>query len=342
MLNEGSAIHSICNGDKVQWTKNQMFIRYIIMVLLCNFSLANFFPINIISLLKSSIMKTIFATFCFSICAYSTLQAQPMTDRSGVIRNVMQVDGVPVGNVKLNGDLTSTTTLANFSCGQEMSHTVYDMMKDVFKAKATKRSFSVLKVDYNNTITSTTDLRNGYIKTVVMPELDAASKDMAEISFSLVPEAVTVHPKSATKVDLGLVVKQKEWLKSNFKFSLDGYNDVFARTSKVSAISVKLEGEKDYMVNMSNIVVTCVCNPADADKLNKWVRDCIVKGNSSSNHGINGSISYLAADLKKSFFTVNLYGAMPFKITSQGKTKSGMETLVVELSCTSMHLDYSL
>jgi len=240
-------------------------------------------------------------------------------------------------------------------CGTGMSKGFYEWIKASFDHKYTRKDGAIVTADYNYKELARLTFHQALITEVGFPALDAASKDPCKMSVKFSPEITrqTVSMGGGASI-VGKYasdsVKQKKWLPSNFRLSIDGLDEACSRVNKIEALTIKQKvidnpvGEmRDYQkepasLEVPNLVVTFP--ESHGDMFYKWAEDFIVRGNNGDAAEKNGSLDFLTPNLKDSLFTINFHHLGIFKLTPE-KVESGSENirrLKAEMYCEDMDL----
>lgn len=102
---------------------------------------------------------------------------------------------------------------------------------------------AVIHADANFVEQYSYEFGNALLTEVAFPKLDAKSKDFAAVTTKLQPETVAFKIGEGAKLQPGVVDKQKMWLTSAFRLTLDGYEAATEFTTSVEAISIKVNAK---------------------------------------------------------------------------------------------------
>jgi phage tail-like protein len=229
------------------------------------------------------------------------------------------------------------------TCGFSMSKAIYDWIASTFDHKHTRKSGSIVTVDYTQHKHEIRSFANALITEIGFPALDASSKDAAKMTLKFAPEYTKSESNSGRWFgEPGVSPKQKLFQPSNFRLTIDGLEQACAKVSKIDAITVKQTAvtdavgeERDYekepaKLEFPNLKITL--DAFYAEDFLKWHEDFVIKGNSQQEKG--GTLEYLAADMT-SLFTLNFYGVGIFKAkrSKQSDTEQKATTLTPEMYC---------
>lgn len=241
----------------------------------------------------------------------------------------------------------------SIQCGTGMSRNFYEWLNASFKHDYQRKDGAIIAADYNYKEHSRLTFYRGLITEVGFPALDAASKDACKVSVKISPEMTEQKFTQGGGSALSGVtdVKQKKWMPSNFRLSIDGLLDGCSRVNKIEALTFKQKvvenpvGEqRSYekepaSLEIPNLVITFP--ESHAQEFYAWHKSFIIDGNNGDNAEKNGSLVYLTPDLKETLFTINFSHLGIFKLTSE-KVESGSENIrrvKAEMYCEEMSVD---
>jgi phage tail-like protein len=213
-------------------------------------------------------------------------------------------------------DVTLTTDLS-------LDPAFYDWIASSWNGQYARKDGTVYILDNNNKIMRQDEYINALISEVSFSACDAASKDACKMSVKLAPE-YTRFKKGSGKLTVPVVKgHQKIWLASNFRLEIDGLD--CTRVNKVEAFSVKQTVVQDQVgeqrdfpkevarVEFPNLVVSLA--ESHAQTWQDWFDDFVVKGNNGQENEKNGSLTFLAPDLKTTLATINFFNLGIFRLT---------------------------
>lgn len=221
-----------------------------------------------------------------------------------------------------------------------------------FRKEFSRRNGQITHADFDLRRTFEHEFYDALLSEVTFPALDGASKDTAYLKMKLQPERVVqrkIPPGPRLNVQQG--PKQKMWLTSCFRFSIDGW-DGMEFTNKIEAFTVKqgikklYTGEDRYpqieptKIEFPHIVGTIALDRAD--KLMEWHERYIVRGERDTSAGhMTGAIDYLAPDKKTTLFRINLFevGIHALKMQQSQANQDQIKRVKFELYCGRMELD---
>jgi len=124
--------------------------------------------------------------------------------------------------------------------GMAMSAPFYRWIAEFFKGVPTRKDGTIIAADFYYKERARRQFENAMIKEMAFPKLDASDKNTAYMVVTLAVEDMKFMPptSSVVKQDMGNEA-QKSWKACNFRFTLDGFGDIFKRVTKVDGFSVK-------------------------------------------------------------------------------------------------------
>jgi len=237
--------------------------------------------------------------------------------------------------------------------GAGMSARLYDWIKESLQpGKLSRKDGTIYVCDYDYHPRGSLAFTRALISEVSFPALDAASKDAAKLTVKLAPELMRssrTPPKAdGAKLTVTKPQQQKKWLPSNFKLEIDGLD--CTRVNKVGplvarqAVMESAAGElRDYEREPShwdfgNLIVTLP--ESHAEGWHQWHEDFVIKGENGNDKEKNGSLVYLAPDLKTELFRVKLSHLGIFRL-HEDAAEAGSEQIhriEAEMYCEQMEL----
>jgi phage tail-like protein len=237
-----------------------------------------------------------------------------------VVTEKQGTDGVArkhIGNVKYE-DIT-------ISCAAGMSKHFYEWISDTLASKGaeTRRNGAIKLVDFDYNIKAVRTFTNAIISEVTFPALDAGSKDAAKLTLKFSPEVTRFKKGSGKVVNDDANSKQKAWLPSNFRLTIDGLEAACAKVSKVEALTIKQKvaespvGElrdlqiEPTKIEFPNLKVSLA--DVNAEQFAAWHEDFVIKGNNGQEQEKSGLLEYLDQTRSKVLMAISLKGLGIFK-----------------------------
>ncbi len=287
-------------------------------------------------------------------------------DNSEVQGFVQSVEG---GNIRaevvterVGPDIVQRKHLANpkyddiaIEVGMGMSKSLYQWIEDSFDHRHTRKNGAIVAADFDYGALSVREFQNALITEVGFPALDAASKDPAYMTIKLAPETIA-YKGAGEAVDIkgavSLTKAQKQWLPSNFRFTLGDLptsrvNKIEAFTVKQSVAQDQLGELRDFQKEPANVEypnLKLTISAADIQPWYDWFEDFVIKGNANQDRELSGAIAFLGPDLKEELATIELkqVGIVSLGLESQDANQEAVARFTVELYVEQMsfkHLD---
>ncbi|HEX6837170.1 MAG TPA: phage tail protein [Polyangia bacterium] len=206
--------------------------------------------------------------------------------------------------------------------GAAMSPPFWKWVASSLDGKPQRRNGALVGYDFDFCERSRRSFYSGLIAEIGFPALDGASKNSASLTVKITPEHVEYkkgdgHKMSGSQAQ-DQMTKQKRWLTSNFRFSLDRFKGGDAMKSvKVEAFTVK-QGVIDNPVGnemysrkevgrleLPQIVVTFP--ESQMEDWMKWWDESVAKGNRKDQY-TTGVITYYASDMSTELMRIELAG----------------------------------
>lgn len=227
--------------------------------------------------------------------------------------------------------------------GLSMSQQLFDWVAGSWGALPQKKDGAVLSLDYNLNIKTERDFSGALITETTVPELDAASKDAGSLNLRFQPEFIDVNV-GAGKLSLS-ISKQKLWRTSNFRLEINGLD--CTKVSRIESFSVKREisiissggGGTALIagpVEFPNLLVTL--SQASSQTWFDWHQSFVVNGNNDDGFELNGSLSFLAANLQTELSRIDLHHLGIVRLEPLTTTSSQLARVWAELYCEEMVL----
>ncbi|MCI0439288.1 MAG: phage tail protein, partial [Chloroflexi bacterium] len=287
-------------------------------------------------------------------------------DNSEVQGFVQSVDG---GNIKaevvteqVGPDSSQRKHLATLKyeditieVGMGMGKALYQWIEDSLDQRYTRKNGAIVAADFDYGAMSVREFYNALITEVGFPALDAASKDAAYMTIKMSPETI-VYKDTSSAGDIqgavSLTKAQKQWLPSNFRFTLGDLptsrvNKIDAFTIKQSVARDEIGDARDYLrepgkLEIPNLKLTI--SAADIQPWYVWFEDFVIKGNATQDKELSGSITLLGPDLKEELATIELkqVGIFSLGLEPQDANQDAFARFKVELYVEQMSFQYSV
>lgn len=136
-----------------------------------------------------------------------------------------------LGNLKYNP--------MNASCGLSMGAPFKDWVMASLDGNHQYKNGEIIVADFNRKAVKSREFKNGLITEVGFPAADAANKDATYLQVKWQPETVRFKAGDGAVLSKPANAKQTQFKSENFRFTLDGFDKVNAKVSKVDAFSFK-------------------------------------------------------------------------------------------------------
>ena len=236
----------------------------------------------------------------------------------------------------------------SFTFGADMSSKLFDWIRGTLAHDWKRKSGAIVAHDYNGQEMSRLEFTNALVTEIDLPDLDASSQRSAQLTVRCAVESTRLmqgargsgpHPTAATK--------QRRWLASNFRLTIDGLD--CRSVSKVESMAIKLvtsEGSSGEQ-RTSTVVPSHVETPdlvvtlpqSGSGDFMQWHQDFVIKGNNSSSKEKSGKLEYLDPSLQSTLFAVGFHNLGIYKWTP-GKIGASSEVphVTVKMYCHEMEL----
>jgi hypothetical protein len=237
--------------------------------------------------------------------------------------------------------------------GMAMSPRFYEWINSFFSRDIKRKHGSIIGADFNYNERTKRNFFGALISELTIPALDGSSKDAAYMTVKLSPENMQFEPGSGDKLKTPTGLKQpnKLWLTSNFKFTLDGYEDACARIQKIDSFTIKQKileypsGARRFPTKVPGRLeypnITIYIPEVDARPFVDYLKDSMVDGDKDSDGSLTGAIEFIGSD-KKTLCTINLAGVdiMGYEVEKFDASQDAMARVKISLQVESMEFDY--
>ena len=228
-----------------------------------------------------------------------------------------------------------------------LEKSVYGWIGRTWKGAYERHDLSLIAVDGNLKPVSERELLQTSVAAVTVPALDAASKEPAHLTVVVAPEYSRTRKASGAAVKLP-AAKQKQWLPSNFRLSIDGLD--CSRVSKIDAFTVKQAVAEDAVgevrayakaapkLDFPPLRITLA--ESHAQTWRDWHEDFVVRGNNSEAQEKGGSLELLAPNRQDVLARLAFFGLGIFRLAPLPSVAGSDQVarLVAELYCERMEL----
>lgn len=170
------------------------------------------------------------------------------------------VDGIDVGIVSKAGGGTAKAAVAQYamshdylvknhlgnvtyepmsvSCGLSMGAPFKDWIDASLQANHVYKNGELVVGDFNRKAVKSREFKNALITEVAFPAADAKNKDATYLNVKFQPETTRFKPGDGSTLQKAVNQKQSQFKAENFRFSLDGFDKVNAKVSKVDSLVI--------------------------------------------------------------------------------------------------------
>lgn len=206
--------------------------------------------------------------------------------------------------------------------GAAMSPSFWKWVSSSLERNPQRRNGALVGYDFNFCERSRRSFFGALISEIGFPALDATSKNTATLSIKITPERLEYkkgdgHKFSGSQAQ-DQMQKQKLWITSNFRFSLDRFKGADAmRSIKIEAFTVKQNiidnpvGIEKYArrevgrLELPSIVVTFPEH--QMEEWMKWWDKSVAQGDRKDQY-TTGVLTYLASDMNTELMHIELAG----------------------------------
>ncbi len=263
-------------------------------------------------------------------------------ERAGIIKSFQGFDyqmeaivhdlGAEIGQMKSVGNLKYTP--CKFQTGLGIGRELYEWIKSAFDKNVQTKSGTFTAGDFNYKATSSIDFQDALITSVVIPALDATSKEQGYLTVSCEAERVRHMKGNGADIRGAVGVKQKAWTLANFRFTMGDLPT--GRTSKIESIELKcaviedrIGSNREPTKHAAKVTIPDLTFEISAADMPKWAEkaeDWFVRGNCEAAHELQGSIEFLDPTLGKTIGSIELKncGFLSFELP---ESKANAETV---------------
>jgi hypothetical protein len=199
-----------------------------------------------------------------------------------------------------------------FHVGLGLGAPLYDWIAASWLESPPSKSGSIVRFDLNFNAIDERDFANALLTEVVIPALDAASKDPGLLGLKLSPE-FTSH-KKATGTISGTPPGGMAWIASNFRLAIDGLDTT--RVSRIEAFTVRrpviierIGGQPPHRIPGKLDVpdVEILLSEAASQSWSDWFDDFVIAGDNDETREKGGTLTFLAADLQEELGRITFF-----------------------------------
>lgn len=261
----------------------------------------------------------------------------------------------PIGPENLRIKHTSTVDIDPFSVefGISGANTVLKWIQSSWRKEYSRKNGQITHANFDLKTTFTHEFFDALITETTFPTLDGSSKDAAYLKVKVQPEKVITKKMSGgPQLVPHLGSKQKLWMSSGFRLSIDGLDEM-RYANKIDSFTIKQGVKKFYTgedrfpqieptkIEFPHISGTIAAEYAD--KLHDWYQKYVVGGQSDPKAQKTGSLEFLSPDRKSTLFRINLFevGLIGLSMQSSTANSDQIKRMKFELYVGRMDLDGS-
>jgi hypothetical protein len=212
-----------------------------------------------------------------------------------------------------------------FELGMAGAGGVLKWIQDSWNRNWQTRNGQINHANFNMEKVFEHEFSDALIMETTFPTLDGASKDTAYLKVKVQPRAVAVRKVgSGQKLQPLYGAKQKQWLCSSFRMSLDSIDDA-KYVNKIESFTIKQNVKKMYVGPHRDLevvptkiefpTISATISLEKADGILAWYDKYIVNGNRDPDQQKTGSIEFLSPDRQKTLFRINMSSIGLQKVT---------------------------
>ena len=228
--------------------------------------------------------------------------------------------------------------------GWATSSSLFDWIATSWTAQAPSKDGALLGLSFDHDIVAERTFAGALIAETTIPTLDASAKSAGYLTVKFTPESVQLK-KGSGKAPLGQLVGQRLWRTRNFRVQIDGLD--CQHVSRVESFTVKRalpavhssSGGTDIVpgpIDFPNLKLTL--GTLAAPSWFSWHDDFVVQGHNGESFEKNGSISFLAPNLKTVVSTIVLHHLGIVSLVQHAGPVAQTTQLTAELYCEQMEL----
>jgi phage tail-like protein len=223
---------------------------------------------------------------------------------------------------------------------------VLDWIAQSWKGTSSRKNGSIVTMDLNYNPISGRQFSNALITETTTPAFDASSKETAQFTVKIAPEAISASTGSEAKT--GLPLKQTIWQASTFRFEMAGLDG--SKVARIDPFTVRQGVTSDAVgeqrvyektpgkIEFPNLKISLAASSAGTWA--GWFDDFVVKGNNGDDKERNGAIVFLSGDLTKELGRINLLNCGIFRLAPDKLVviSETIRRVTAELYCERMEL----
>jgi tail tube protein gp19 len=222
-------------------------------------------------------------------------------------------------------------------CGAGMTNDAYTWIADMLGRKTPRKSGAVVALDYAGTEQRRLAFTHALITEVGFPALDAASKDAAHIAVKITPDEAqrATGPGAKTSVSLVRGTQKKQWLRSNFRLTIDGLD--CTRVNRIESLVVRqaveespvgeqrISTQQPSAIDIGDLVLTLP--ESHAQDWYAWHHDFVVQGNVGALFERTGKLQFLAPNLQDVVFELAFKGLGIHRLAAERQQEATVQEI---------------
>ena len=259
----------------------------------------------------------------------------------------------PIGPENHRIKHTSTVDIDPFSVefGISGANTVLKWIQSSWRKEYSRKNGQITHANFDLKTTFTHEFFNALITETTFPALDGSSKDAAYLKVKIQPETViTKKLSSGPQLIPHFGSKQKLWMSSGFKLSIDGLDEMMY-ANKIDSFTIKQGVKKFYTgedrfpqieptkIEFPHISGTIAAEYAD--RLHDWYQKSVVTGQADPKAQKSGSLEFLSPDRRSTIFRIGLFevGLIGLSMQSSTANSDQIKRMKFELYVGRMDID---
>jgi hypothetical protein len=223
----------------------------------------------------------------------------------------------PIGPENLRIKHTSTVDIDPFTVefGISGANDVLKWIQGSWRKEWSRRNGQITHANFDLKKTFEHEFFEALITETTFPGLDGSSKDAAYVKIKVQPEKViTKKTPPGPQLQSNIGAKQKLWMCSGFRLSIDGV-DGMEYANKIDSFTIKQGVKKLYVgeerfpqIEPTKIDFPSISGTIAAqycDKLLDWYHKSVVTGQADPKAQRTGSLEFLSPDRKQTLFRIN-------------------------------------
>jgi hypothetical protein len=196
--------------------------------------------------------------------------------------------------------------------GFDLLPPVYDWISNTWSKTQPLKNGAVVLTDYQFQTVRTHEFTHALITETTIPACDGSSKEPGYLTIKFAPEITRVKKGDGDQIQNPVSKKQKIFIPSNFRLSIQGLEDACNKVSKVDAFTIKQTPAPDAPGNdrekepgkleFPNLKITLP--EADSGPFADWFNSFVLLGNATDDQERNGTLELLAPNLKDVLATI--------------------------------------